>query len=112
MPVDTSLAADSRVIMSPEKQGAVSWPLPIEAKLEVLLRRAVDAGERTSRKEIVAALIAAADFDDDSMSTLLRGYRKITVRELLDIPQSENVIPISQGRKPGPRPRDPQQSRS
>lgn len=105
MPVDTSLVADSRVITSPEKQGAVSWPLPIEAKLESLLRRSEAVGERTTRKEIVAALIAAADDDGEIMSMLLRSYRTITVRELLSVPESKNVIPITERRRPGPRPR-------
>lgn len=105
MPVDTPLNADSRVITSPEKQGAVAWPLPIEAKLEALLRRTEEVGERTSRKEIVAALIAAADNDGENMSMLLRSYRTITVRELLGVSEDENVIPITERRKPGPRPR-------
>jgi hypothetical protein len=104
MTVDTQLDADSRIVKWPEKQGAVAWPLPIEAKLDVLLRRAEEAGERTNRKEVVAALIAEYQGDGEDVSELLRHYRRITVRELL--PQSENVIDITQRRKPGPRPRD------
>jgi len=105
MTVDTPLDADRRVARSPEKQGAVAWPLPIEEKLEVLLRRAEEAGERTSRKEIVAALIAAYNGDGDEISDLLRTYRRTTVRELLGVPESKNVVDIRQRRKPGPRPR-------
>jgi len=106
MTVDTSLDADGLVVRSPEKQGAVAWPLPIEAKLEVLLRRAEEAGERTSRKEVVAALIAGYNPDGKKVAALLKRYRRITVRELLAVPQDENVIDIEQRRKPGPRPRD------
>jgi hypothetical protein len=105
MTVDTPLDADSRVVRSPEKQGAVAWPLPVEAKLDVLLRRAEEAGERTSRKELVAALIAVYDGEGEELSALLRRYRRTTVRELLAVPKSENVIDITQRRKPGPRPR-------
>ena len=43
MTVDT-LAANSRVVKAPEKQGAVAWPLPVEMKLDRLLRRAEEAG--------------------------------------------------------------------
>jgi len=106
MTVDSPLDADSLVVRSPERQGAVAWPLPIEGKLDVLLRRAEEAGERTSRKEVVAAVIAAYNADGKKMSTLLKRYRRMTVRELLAVPQSENVIDIEQRRKPGPRPRD------
>jgi hypothetical protein len=102
---DTPLDADSRVVRWPEKQGAVAWPLPVEAKLEALLHRAEEAGERTSRKEVVAALIAAYKGDGKKVSALVRRYRRTTVRELLAVPQSENVIDITQRRKPGPRPR-------
>jgi hypothetical protein len=106
MTVDTPLDADSRVVRWPEKQGAVAWPFPIEAKLDVLLRRAEEAGERTNRKEVVAALISEFTGDGEDLSELLRRYRRITVRELL--PQSENVIDMTQRRKPGPRPRSRQ----
>jgi hypothetical protein len=97
--------ADSRVIMSPERQGAVAWPIPIEEKLDMLLRSAEEAGERTSRKEVVAALIATFEGDGEELSLLLRRYRRITVRDLLDVPKSENVIDIARRRTPGPRPR-------
>jgi hypothetical protein len=106
MTVDPPHDADSRVVRWPEKQGAVAWPLPVESKLDVLLRRAEEAGERTSRKEIVAALIAACQDDGDGISAVLRRYRKTTVRDLLDVPKSQNVIDIKQRRKPGPRPRN------
>ena len=105
MPVDTPLNADSRVITSPEKQGAVAWPLPIEAKLEALLRRTEEVGERTSRKRSSRRSITAADNDGENMSMLLRSYRTITVRELLGGSEDENVIPITERRKPGQWPR-------
>ena len=95
--------ADSRVVSWRERQGAVAWPLPIEAKLDVLLRRAEEAGERTNRKEVVAALISDYKGDGEDISELLRRYRRMTVKELL--PQNENVIDITRERKPGPRPR-------
>jgi hypothetical protein len=75
-------------------------------KLDRLLRRAEEAGERTSRKEVVAALIAGYDGDEDDIASMLKRYRRITVRELLAVPDSKDVIDIAQHRKPGPRPRD------
>ena len=106
--VDTPLEADSLVVRSPEKQGAVAWPLPVEAKLDRLLRLAEEVGERTSRKELVAALIAMCEADGEALSAMLRRYRRTTVRALLDVPNDENVIDIAQRRRPGPRPRDRQ----
>lgn len=105
MTVDT-LAANSRVVKAPEKQGAVAWPLPVEMKLDRLLRRAEEAGERTSREEVVAALIAEYDGDEDDIASMLKRYRRITVRELLAVPDSKDVIDMEQYRKPGPRSRD------
>jgi hypothetical protein len=99
---DTPLNADGLVIDHPEKQGAVSWPLPVEARLERLLEQAKTAAERTSRKELVAALIATADPTDAQLRRMLRRYRTARVRDILPVPEGENVIPfVRQG--PGPR---------
>jgi hypothetical protein len=99
---DTPLAADQLVRDCPQKQAAVAWPLPIDARLDELLAQANAAGENTSRKELVAAIIAATRVSDAQLGKLLRRYRTARVRDLVSIPEGENVLPFAK-HKPGPR---------
>lgn len=99
-----SLDADSRVVKIAEKQAAIAWPLPVEVRLEMLLEQARSAGESTSRKELVAALIATCDKTDVQLSQMLRLYRKLKVREILSVPDGQNVVPF-ENKPPGPRAR-------
>lgn len=71
-------------------------------KLDRLLDQADAAGENTSRKELVAALICAARLSDAQLGKALRNYRKARVRQLLPVPDGQNVVPFKK-RKPGPR---------
>ena len=72
----TPLAADQLVRDCPQKQAAVAWPLPVDARLDELLAQADAAGENTSRKELVAAIIASTRVSD----TGLAGFCAGTVR--------------------------------
>jgi hypothetical protein len=99
---DTPLPADQLVRKCPEKQAAVSWPLPVDARLDELLAQAEAAGENTSRKELAAAIIALTRVTDAQLGRLLRRYRKAKVRDLVSLPEGENVVPFMTHR-PGPR---------
>lgn len=99
---DTPLPADQLVRKCPEKQAAVSWPLPVDARLDELLAQAETAGENTSRKELAAAIIALTRLTDAQLGRLLRRYRKAKVRDLVSMPEGENVVPFMT-HKPGPR---------
>jgi hypothetical protein len=99
---DTPIAADQLVRDCPEKQAAVAWPLPVDARLDELLAQAEAAGENTSRKELVAAIIALTTLTDTQLGRLLRRYRKAKVRDLISLPEGENVVPFMK-HKPGPR---------
>src|SRR5689334_1965029 len=98
----TPLAADQLVRDCPQKQAAVSWPLPVDARLDELLAQADLAGENTSRKELVAAIIATTRLSDEELGRLLRQYRRAKVRDLVSLPEGENVVPFVK-HKPGPR---------
>jgi hypothetical protein len=97
-----SLDADSRVRDNPERQTTVAWPLPVDVRLDRLLDQATEAGERTSRRELLAALVATCDLTDAELSEMLRRYRTATVRQILPIPDGENVLPFTK-QPPGPR---------
>lgn len=86
----------------PQKQAAIAWPLPVDARLDELLAQASAAGENTSRKELVAAIIANVKVSDAQLGRLLRQYRKTRVRDLIALPEGENVVPFVKHR-PGPR---------
>ena len=60
----------------PERSVGLSLPVPINARLDLLVRLAEQAGERTSRKEIVAVCILGAPDGADELVRWLRIYRR------------------------------------
>ena len=104
-----SLDADSFVIDTLDKPAAINWPRAVEVRLEQLLAQAKAAGERTSRKELVAALVATSKLSDAQLGRMLRRYRTAKVRDILSVPADENVVPFTKQR---PGPRTSEQSRS
>jgi hypothetical protein len=105
-----SLDADSFVIDNPEKPAAINWPVTVEVRLEQLLDQAKAAGERTSRKELVAALVATSKLSDAQLGRMLRRYRTAKVRDILPIPAGENIVPFTK-QPPGPRTSERSRSR-
>jgi hypothetical protein len=99
---DTPLAAGTLVRDCPAKQAAVSWPLPVDVRLEELLAQAEAAGENTSRRELVAAIICFTRVTDVQLGRLLRRYRTAMVRDVIYLPEGKNVVPFTK-HKPGPR---------
>jgi hypothetical protein len=97
-----NLDADSLVVDTPEKPVSVNWPWAVEQRLEQLLKQAKDAGERTNRKELVAALVATSKLSDAQLNRMLRRYRTAKVREILAVSAEENIVPFTKQR-PGPR---------
>src|SRR6266851_8355144 len=60
----------------PERSVGLSLPVPINARLDQLVELAEQAGERTSRKEIVAACILGSPTNADKLIRLLSLYRR------------------------------------
>jgi hypothetical protein len=98
----TPLPADHLIRECPQKQAAVSWPLPVDMYLDHLVNQATAAGEKTNRKELTAALVATANFSDAQLERILKRYRKAKVRDLIPLTEGENVVLFEQSR-PGPR---------
>jgi hypothetical protein len=98
----TALKVGDTVSSYPDRQAGISWPLPVDAKLEDLLKTARAVGERTSRREIVAAIIAMAEFDGQKLSELLRRYRLARVGDVLQPSDTSNVVRFTY-HPPGPR---------
>jgi hypothetical protein len=103
--MDDDVAVDRQevVIQSRDKQVGLRLPLAVDQRIDALLARATSAGERTNRKELIAALLATADLSGEELGSLLRRYRTSKVGDvLLDVDSSADVSQLM-AHKPGPR---------
>lgn len=92
---------DAELSRSRDKQPGFRWPIAVDAKLDRLLQAADAATERTSRKEIVAALVATCDLDGAALGEMIRRYRAMKVRDALPAqPQNASVVRLAE-RGPG-----------
>jgi len=99
---NTPMPADHLVRDCPHKQASVSWPIPIDMRLDELFEQADTAGENTSRRELAAAIVARTRLTNAQLAKLLRWYRTLRVGDLLTVAEGENVVPFVK-HKPGPR---------
>lgn len=90
-----------RIVTSRDKQVGLRLPLAIDQRLDALLARAVEAGERTTRRELLAAIVLAVESSGEDLGQMLRAYRRATVGDALMDVEPSNVAYINH--KPGPR---------
>lgn len=89
----------------PERSVGLSLPLPITARIDLLVELAEQAGERTSRKEIVATCVLGAPDGAEELVRWLRIYRRSPADSVYPSgPMLEDVLALRPAR-PGPRPR-------
>lgn len=79
---------------------SVTWPMDVDRRLNVLVRAAAAAGERTSRAELLAALVTAAEVEPEQLAALLHHYRRLPADALTE-DQDRDDLPVV--RAPGPR---------
>jgi hypothetical protein len=93
-----------------EFQIGVAIPGPLSARLDALVERAHKSGERTNRKELLAALILSAPESEAALSRVVRRYRRARVADafVVDADPADFVNPA---RPRGPR-RTPGPSRA
>lgn len=94
-----------RLARSQDKQVGLRWPIALDEFVDRLVRVAEAAGERTNRKELIAAIVATATADGAALGQALRRYRTMTVGDCLPEAEHEGRVIHLAGRKPGPRPR-------
>lgn len=83
----------------------LALPRPLSDRVDALVALIDDYGERTSRKELIAALILDAPADPIRLAGLLSTYRRATAKDALLDPKSAGAtIPVTD-RRPGPRAR-------
>ena len=102
---EISFRSDERLDRCEAKGAAITWPIPLDNLLDVLVTLADDAGQKTTRKELAAAVVLAAPRDGATLADLVTAYRRAKVVDVAP-PEAagDNVIPF-QVRRPGPRPR-------
>jgi hypothetical protein len=75
----------------------VYWPLVVDNQLDELVGSARAAGERTSRAELLAALVWHASTDGEGLGVMVRTYRREVDRK--------RGAGVAKRRRPGPLPR-------
>jgi hypothetical protein len=90
---------------APEEGIGVTVPAPLSDRINALVDLLHAAGERTSRKELIAALILTARPLSKELAEMLRAYRRASVRDALVDPDRAGETIKWVPRKPGPRPR-------
>ena len=99
------ISADTLLRECPEKRVGLDLPAPLSERLDDLVQLVEAAGDRTSRKELMASLILAAPEVGDKLSAQLRKYRQASARAArLSGSADEPTIGIRSYR-PGPRSR-------
>lgn len=98
-----AVSLDTNLSRSRDRQVGLRWPTAVDARLDLLLAAAIDAGERTNRKELLAALVAGCDLDGPALGQALRAYRTMRVRDALPPQPRGAVVAYFADGKPGPR---------
>jgi hypothetical protein len=100
------LEADHKASTTVTKQAGLTWSLPVDRRLDQLVDMANEAGARTLRNELAAAIVAAADPDGELLLQLVLRWRRVKVREVIvDTPQESSVVYLPRYR-PGRRKSD------
>lgn len=76
---------------------------PVSARVDALVELVEEAGERTNRKELVAALIVGATPEASRLVALLRRYRSALARDTLLSPDNAPSVLVFPTLHPGPR---------
>lgn len=79
------------------------WPAAVGERLDQLVEEATALGEKTNRKELIAALIATADLTPDEVASRLKRYRTMTAGEILPLHIAQEGVVELRPRTPGPR---------
>lgn len=87
----------------PEGNVGVALPWPISDRLDGLVTRLEDAAERTSRKELLAALILDAPAEVAELAAILRRYRLAVAGHTRLDGRAVAATMAGTLRRPGPR---------
>jgi hypothetical protein len=74
---DPMTGRDRRLVDTAKRTTSVNWPEAVDRRLDRLLELAEEAGEQTSRAQILAALVCQAPLDGEGLGVQVRAYRRI-----------------------------------
>ena len=77
------LGADLKASTAVTKQAGLTWPVPADRRLDQLVELANDAGAKTHRNELAAAIVTAAEADGDVLLQLVLDWRRSKVRDVI-----------------------------
>lgn len=102
MSSEQRIDAERRVRDTERRAATFQLPDAVSRRLDDLTEIVHDEGDRTSRQELVAALISTASTDSPALIDTLRRYRRMSVREVTIGAQQDEVVVV---RRYGPGPR-------
>jgi len=102
---DARIRPETPLPRCPERPVGLSLPVPIDARLDLLVELAEEAGERTSRKELVAACILCAPDGASELVRWLRLYRRSLAESVYPSGPARADVLAPRRTRPGPRPR-------
>jgi len=97
------IPADAPLRGLPERNIGLALSDPVSARLDALVALVESAGERTNRKELVAALIVGADAEIGHLVALVKRYRTARARDTVLTPNEAPSILVFRTIRPGPR---------
>ena len=100
-----AVGSDVKLCQSQDTQPGIRWPLAVGQILDLLVAAAEEAGERTSRKELLAALVATQKHDGAALGRALKRYRKMSVGDALGVEAGGQAVVQLVRHGPGPRDR-------
>lgn len=101
----SSLPDDAPLADCPERGVGLVLSNPISDRLDHLVDCVEETGERTSRKEVIAALILDAALDGSDLAARIRRLRLAKVGDAVDQSRRRRTSLPEAERQPGPRPR-------
>ncbi|MDX6286031.1 MAG: hypothetical protein QOG53_1516 [Frankiales bacterium] len=79
----------------PRKAAAITWPLAVDRRLDQLVQLANQAGARTQRSELAAAIIAGVAPDARGLLDAVISFRTQDVRDvILGVPKSATAVRV------------------
>src|SRR5260370_39416383 len=112
MPIDDSpvrAPVSARLKKCPDVAAGIRWPFPLEERIKQLVSLVEDeAGENTTKTEVISALILAAPANGEQLAGLLRRYRLASVGDAIIRSEGAgltNIIEFRRGKVGRPKKR-------
>jgi hypothetical protein len=104
-PVVEIITADTPLSSCSQVRLGLAVPFPISERIDDIVASAEEVGERTNRKEVIAALVLSTSIDGPAIGEAIRALRKARAIDALGLENSNGLEITPRERRPGPRPR-------